>query len=303
MTGDVLLQATEGATIQAWTVGGAVAAGIGGAGVGVGLAGAGSGNYIDNTAKAYAQDSATLTAFAGNVKILASDMPSITANGGGVGIGVGVGAGGGVAVSLGVGFAINSITDTVEAFVDSSTVTAADAVTIAANESAQIGGLTIGGAISAGGGGGLGLGVAAAGSTTLNTINDQIKAYVNGSKHQREGGERHVSITATDNTVITSTGGGVAIAAGLTTGVGIAAAAGVAVLQNTMNNHVLAYVDAATVTATNGEVDIEADENVTINSIAREAPPRSPLGQGPPSPARAPVPIRPTTSRTRSKPT
>ncbi len=266
LTGDILLQATEGATIQAWTIGGAVAVGIGGAGVGLGLAGAGSGNYINNTAEAYVQDSATVTAFAGNVKILASDMPSITANGGGVGIGVG--AGGGVAVSLGVGFAINSITDTVEAFVDSSTVTASDAVTIAATESAQIGGLTIGGAISAGGGGGLGIGVAAAGSTTLNTITDDIEAYINGTTSNVTASDGAVTVTATDSTSISSTGGGVAIAAGLTTGVGIAAAAGVAVLQNTMNNHILAYVDGATVTATNGNVHIEADENVTIDSIS-----------------------------------
>ena len=112
-----------------------------------------------------------------------------------------------------------------------------------------------------------------------------------------------VTVTATDNTIITSTGGGVAIAAGLSSGVGIAAAAGLAIVQNTMNNQVLAYVDAATVTATKGDVHVEADENVTINSISAEAPPRSPLGQGPPLPAQALGPIPPTLSRTRSKPT
>ena len=266
--GDITVQALEGATIQAWTIGGAIGVSVGGAdGVGVGLAGAGSGNNIDNTVKAYAQDAATLTAQAGDVSLLASDAPSITANGGGVAVAVGVGTGVGVAASVGVGFAINSITDTVEAFVDSSNVTASSTVTITATESAQIGGLTIGGAI-AGGGGGLGLGVAAAGSGTVNNITDKIEAYVNGTSASVTAQNGPVSITATDNTVITSSGGGVAISAGIGVGVGGALALGVAVVTNTVDNHVLAYVDGSSVTATGGDVKIESTENVTITSVS-----------------------------------
>ena len=266
MTGNILLQSTEGATIQAWSIGGAVAVGVGASGIGIGLAGAGSGDSIDNTVEAYAQDSATLTASAGNVNILSGDMPSITANGGGVAIAVGAGAAG-IAGSLGVGFAINSITDTVEAFVDSSSVTASSAVMIAATESATIAGLTIGGAVS-GGGGGVGIGLAGAGSTTLNTIDDQIKAYVNGASAIVTAQDGAVTIAATDNTLVTSSGGGVAIAAGIGAATGGAAALGLAIVQNTLSNHVLAYVDGGSVTAIGGDVQVEAFENVTIQSVS-----------------------------------
>ena len=89
----------------------------------------------------------------------------------------GAGGTGVAAVSLGVGFAINSITDTVKAFVDSSSVTAAESVTIEPLSTGQIGGLTIGGAVSAGGGAGLGLVLPAPAqrrSTTLRTISKHI---------------------------------------------------------------------------------------------------------------------------------
>ena len=117
-SGPIQVSATEGATINAWSIGGSIGGGGAAAGVGVGVAGAGSGNTIADSAEAYAQDGATLDAMGGNVSILATDDPSITANGGGVGIAVGAGAGAGVGVGLGAGVAINSITDTVLAHVD-----------------------------------------------------------------------------------------------------------------------------------------------------------------------------------------
>ena len=88
-SGPIQVAATEGASIYAWAFGGAFGGGGGAAGVGVGAAGAGSGNTIANQVEAYAQDSANLTADAGNISILATDTPTITANGGGVAIGVG----------------------------------------------------------------------------------------------------------------------------------------------------------------------------------------------------------------------
>src|SRR5262249_45318177 len=68
-TGDVTLSASETATIQALTIGGAVAVGAGGGatGVGIGAAGAGSGNTIKNHVMAFAQDGAVLTASLGKV--------------------------------------------------------------------------------------------------------------------------------------------------------------------------------------------------------------------------------------------
>ena len=263
----VQLQATEGATITAWTIGGAVGVGVGADGVGVGLAGAGSGNTIADDVEAYAQDGATLTAQDGNVSLLASDSPTITANGGGVAISGGIGTGG-VGVSLGVGFAINTITDTVKAYVDTAQVTAAGAVSLAALEAAQISGLTIGGAVAVAGGGG-GVGVAVAGSTTIDTVQDDVEAYIRNSNGTNgvtaQGGG--VSLSASDNTTIATSGGGVGLALG-GGAVAVAGAVGFAVVTNTVTNQVLAYVDGSDVTAAGGDVALTATETPTITAVS-----------------------------------
>ena len=122
--GALTLTASETSTIYALTIGGALSVGGGGAGVGVGLAGAGSGNTIDNTVEAYIQDNASVTTTSsGNVTLMATDSPTITANAGGVGS-QSPGGTAGVGVSVGVGYASTSVADPVKAFITDSTVTA-----------------------------------------------------------------------------------------------------------------------------------------------------------------------------------
>ncbi len=92
--GTVSLTATETATIKALTIGGAVAVGAsgGGNGVGIGAAGAGSGNTVKDSTKAYIQSSTITTTTSGNILLAATDISTVTANGGGVGIAVGAGS-------------------------------------------------------------------------------------------------------------------------------------------------------------------------------------------------------------------
>src|SRR5207244_11258506 len=66
------------------------------------------------------------------------DTSTISGNSGGVGIGVGIGTGGnGAAGSLGVALAINDIENEVKAYIDSSQVTAAGSVSVAASERSE----------------------------------------------------------------------------------------------------------------------------------------------------------------------
>ena len=139
--GDILIQATEAATIEAYTIGGALGVGVsgGGAGVGVGAAGAGSGNTISNTVKAYAADGASLTSTTGDINMSAVDTPTIVANAGGVAIGIGVSTGGaGVAASVGVAAAVNNVNDYVYAYINDSSATAAGSLAIWSNTGGDI---------------------------------------------------------------------------------------------------------------------------------------------------------------------
>ena len=80
--GDISLTASEQATIEALTIGGAVGVGAGGAaGVGIGLAGAGSGNIINNTVHAQIRN-ADVDSSAGNVSLSAQDQSQIVADAG-----------------------------------------------------------------------------------------------------------------------------------------------------------------------------------------------------------------------------
>ena len=266
----VSLLASESATIAALTIGGAIAVGGGGggAGVGVGAAGAGSGNTITNTVEAYIQNNSTVNVpvGTGGISLTATDAANITANGGGVGIAVGGGGSGGVAVSLGVSYANNEVEDHVETFVTASTVMANGPVNLATSENTTIVGLTLGGAVSLGVGGEVGIAAGIAGSSTINTVENTVDAFVSGNSHvTAQGG---ISISAADNTNVTAGGGGVGLAIGGSAGVAVAAAVGYATVMDTIENQVNAYVDGSTLTSTSGTVSITATETAIVTASA-----------------------------------
>ncbi len=266
--GDVVVIAAETATIDAWTIGGAVGVGqSGGAdGVGLGGAGAGSGNTVMNNVDADIQGNSEVMTFGGgDVIVTALDTSSIEAIAGGLGIGVGVGAGDGTGASLGAAAANNDIENTVKAYINDAVVKSAGAVELSATENATIMTVTVGGAVAAGVGGFEGTGLAVAGSDSSNTIENNVDAYVSGKSTVTASGGS-LSIDATDTSSITAGGGGLAVGVG-GIGAGLAAAVGFAVATNNIDNSVLAYVDDSTCSASGYSVTLAAAENTTIFAV------------------------------------
>ncbi len=124
-TGGVKVSATEAAQIEALTIAGSfsIATGDGGA-AGFAGAGAGSGNTIANTTSAKIVDGSLVTSGPGGlVQVTASDTSGITANAGSVAVTVAISEGGGLGGAVGAAVAVNTISNSVAAYVDDSTVT------------------------------------------------------------------------------------------------------------------------------------------------------------------------------------
>ncbi len=264
----IALTATDTANVVAYTVGGAVSgAGGGAAGVGVGAAGAGSGNTITDIVEAVIQEGSIVTTITtGDVTLMATDNPSVTANGGGVGL---TGAGGGaagVAVSLGVAAAVNSIQDTVEAFVNNSQIASAGGVSLTANETATVQAFTIGGTVAGSGGGAAGVSVTVAGAYSSNTIKNRVQADI-ASNSVVAAKNGMVSVSASDNSTITANGGGGGIAGAGGGVAGVAVTLGFSAATDDVENKVYAFIDGSQVTDAGKSVMVSAAETATINTI------------------------------------
>jgi len=265
---DVSVSASDTANVQALTIGGAVGGGGGGAaGVGVGAAGAGSGNTVTNTITAAIQNGSTVTTTSsGDVKLSATDNPSIIADGGGLSVALGFGGAAGVGVSLGVGAAVNTITDTTCAFVDASTVNAASAVSLKSMETGSILAITYGGTVSAAGGGVGGVSVGIAGAYSSNTIKNRVQADVaNKGIVTASGGT--VSISASDDSTVTADGGSGAFGGAGGGVAGVAVTLGFSAATDLVENKVYAFVDGSQVTDNGNAVMFSATETATINTV------------------------------------
>ncbi len=150
--GGIELSAVEAATVVCLALGGAVSASFGGdGGTSVGLVGAGCAVTIDDEVEADAQNGSSLsTTNGGNVSISSSDTTNDTANAGGVGFTAASSDGTSVGVSVGTAVAINVVGNTVEAFLDRSSVDSSGGVSLSATEKATVSTLSIGGAVAAG---------------------------------------------------------------------------------------------------------------------------------------------------------
>ena len=200
--GNVALTAASTPTIQALTIGGAVAVGSSNqkSGFAFSGAGAGSGNTIKNTIEAAIKNGSTVTTTGtGAVMLTATDASSITADAGGVGIAVGAsGKGTGGAISIGVSIADNVIENKTEAYIEGSTVTAVGNVELAAVSAAKIDALTIAGAVGVGAsatkGGYAGTG---AGAASYNDVKNTVEAYIKNSESVKTTGGS-LKLTAVD---------------------------------------------------------------------------------------------------------
>src|SRR5208337_3549082 len=143
----VSISAANNETIWSLAIGvaGSLAAGEE-AGVAVGGAGSGSGNQVTDTTEALIANSGTdplagqevtgttsVTTTSGDVDLSATETVSIIAGAGTGAFTVGLGDTAAVAASIGVSVAVNTITDTVEANIDDSTVSAAGGVSLSAS--------------------------------------------------------------------------------------------------------------------------------------------------------------------------
>ena len=260
----VTISAANNETIWSLAIGVAGSLASAGAGVAVGGAGSGSGNQVTDTTEALIANSGTdplagqevtgttsVTTTSGDVDLSATETVSIIAGAGTGAFTVGLGDTAAVAPSIGVSAAVNTITDTVEANIDDSTVTAAGGVSLTASTQPPAGADSIKAVTVAGG---LAVGVGEfgsafpfAGAGSGNTITDRVTASItDGSTVTATSG--NVTLSATDSSTIEADGGGVTVgfAAGTTS---VTAGAGAGVAKNWITNTTKAYIDSSTVTA------------------------------------------------------
>ena len=262
------VSATENTGILTFAIGGAVAASGGGeGGQGIGLAGAGSGDTITNDVEAYMLGGVDADAGLGGVALAATDTSKIAANGGGLGIGISTGDGGSTTgASLGVAIAINSVNNTVLAFIDGSQASGEATISLNASEDAAVWALTIGGAVAVSSGDSTSTSGAAAGAGSGNTVTNDTEARITNGSSVTTTTAGDVTLTSLDGSSIQAYAGGLGIAVAVSSdGNGIGIAVGVAAATNTVNSTVKSDIDSSTVTAA-GAVKATATEAATITT-------------------------------------
>ncbi len=270
----------------AFGVAGSGAGASGGAGNAGALAGAGSGshNKIDNSIKAYIQDSngtQGVTTTAGALTISANDDSSIRSDSGGYAVGVAINTGGegaAVAAAIGASESLNEIGANsgqyLQAFIDNSAISAAGAVSLLANSTLTVRAQAIAGAGGVGGGTGegLSLSLAGAGVGTVNSISSQILASIqNGSSVTALSGGGNagdVAVNAIDTSTISAEAVGAAISVGVSGGGNSGSLSiGAAVSQNQIANKVTGQIDSSTVSAS-GALSMQGTETPTITATS-----------------------------------
>ena len=254
--GAVGLTAQESATISSTTEAAGLAVAIGGLAAGLAGAGADAVNAIDTTTLAHI-DSSTVDADGGGVSLSASTPASLditaTVKAGAVGA-----AGGavGIGAAIGVALAQNLIgynadgsagNAAVEAYVDNSSVDAEGALQIDATTAAVINAEVDSGAVAVAGGI-VGIGLAGAGDDVVNKSALDVEAFIEGDGSTGISAYA-IEIAARDNSQITATADGVAVAAAIGVVAG-AVSVGVSIADNEIANRVLACIEGVDQTTT-----------------------------------------------------
>jgi len=206
------------------------------------IGGALSINFIRDTIDAHVTGDSTVAAD-GGVVLGASDASGIGALTGGVALALGK-SGAGAAVG------VNDIADSVDAFVDGSTITAAaGSVELGASSTAAISALTLGGSGAAN--------FALGGSVSTNLLRNSIGAYISDSATVTARGR--VGVTAADKARIRGGAGGIAGSK--------SNAVGAALATNDILDTTKAYVEASTVTSQEADVDVSATSDASIVAV------------------------------------
>ena len=286
--GGLTVNATNTSSIFALTVGVAGALGSGStAGVAVGLAGSGSGNTITNHTEALILDSVgDGTGQPANVNsredvsLTALDQTHIIAGAGTLAFSLAFGtSSGAVSPAIGVSVAINSITSTVIANINASTVSAGGNLTLSATTQPPSGddsikAITVAGGADVSGSNNFSVAFAGAGAGSRNTVTDTVTASItkSGGGNGTQGPGHidvtgNVSLMAQNNTSILADAGGVSLAVAAAGQTAVAAVIGAASGFNNVTNLTQAFIDSSNVKA-NGTLSVAATSNTQIHGKA-----------------------------------
>ena len=262
---DIALTATTRGTIDALTVAGGGGGMGSGKGISINFAGAhtGSANVITTTTEARISDGSA-TSLLGAVAVSADDESTLMADAGAVVVALA----GGLNGSVGRSVAVNEITSTVRAGVDTAPVTAHGDVSVIARSMPKIDARTLAGAIAAGTGGGsaaLTINVAGAASGSRNTVISTTEANIRDTTTVDAGGA--VKVSATDTSAIVADAGGFALSLLLSSGAFVSAAVGLSIALNEITATVAASIESAATVTADDDVTVEAISSATIDAL------------------------------------
>ncbi len=266
------------ANITAVAVAAAVSVGIG---TGTGFSAAGGGAVSKNTitTKTNAHvDSSKLTS-ADDVLITSANKAHITAVVVGAALSVGIGDKAGFGVSIGVAIAKNFIGydsggtkafDEVRAYVTGTSIQATGDLLQSASSERSIKAFVLAASVAiAGSGEGFGLAAAGSGVRSENKIAADIKATADGDGATGINAGT-ASLTATDDSTISSFAGSASISAAVSAGFSGSAAIAATIARNSIDNTIEASIKDAdsAFTTTSGDVTVKAEDKAQIKVIA-----------------------------------
>ena len=286
----VSMMATDTSTISLDAEGASVAASVSGDGslaasIGLTLAQ----NAIYNQVAASIVNAASgVTSTSGDITVEASEKATITATAAAASAGVGVSAGAGAALSGAGAAAINVILTKTDAFIDSSIVTSAGAVTIQSTDTSSITATIAAVSISAAVGAGAGVGVSIGVSVASNLIGwspdaswypgdagdmthspAEVQAYILDSSVSATGA-LGLAAQASESVTAQVVAGSAAVAAG--GGAALAGAGAGVSATNLISTNVKAYIDGdGTGGITASSISLTAEDLSTINALAGAA--------------------------------
>ena len=158
----------------------------------------------------------------------------------------------------------------VQAYLEDSSVSVPDELTVIALSTQTIAALVIAGSVAVGAALTVGIGAAGSGVEATNKIDVRVRAYIDGDRGGIRAG--NVLLSAEDDSAIGSVAVAVALAVALALDVSAGVAVGVTLAHNQIESVVEAYVaNAESLVTTAGDVTIKAVANAEIAAVAAAA--------------------------------
>ncbi|WP_261817079.1 LEPR-XLL domain-containing protein [Vibrio gallicus] len=269
-TANISITSTADLDIDAGVGAGSMAIAAGGSGAGIAASGSGVGalNQIYADVDAYVDNSSAggQTLKAASLTLNASNVSDIDADAAAATIAAGFGSGGAVAITVGVALARNEVDNNTRAFVaGADVVLGTGAIDIDATTDNTIDSLSIAASLGVAFGAGGGIAVSGAGANSMNSINGDTLAYLDGADIQSAGA---VSIDAENISDITATVASVSVSGGGGSGGGVGVSIGASVSENEIGTSdnalkVSSYIQDSSLDAS-GALAVTANAQMTI---------------------------------------